>query len=204
MKELVSEYYGILARFGSPQIRKAGTIGGNLASGSPIADAVPFHLAMQSEVELVGPKGSRRLKLEEFFLGYRKTALRDDELIAAIHTPLPQPDEYLKLYKVSKRRDMDISTATFALWLKHDDVTIADARVFIGGVGPTVMRMRHAEQCLVGGPIEEATFRRAGQAARSAIQPWSDVRGSAGYRLQLAENFLVKSFFEMKTKSVTE
>jgi xanthine dehydrogenase small subunit len=196
VREPIPEYYAILTRFGSPQIRKAGTIGGNLASGSPIADAVPFHLAMGSRVELVGPDGIRTLSLEDFYQGYRKTALQNNELIAKIHTPLLKDDERLKLIKISKRRDMDISTATFALWLKLEGKTIVRARSFLGGVGPTVLRMRESELHLVGSPFSEETFQRAGKAARTAIQPWSDVRGDASYRLQLAENFFLKSYHE--------
>jgi xanthine dehydrogenase small subunit len=197
VKDLVPEYYEVLARFGSPQIRKAGTIGGNLAGGSPIADSVPFHLAMDAEIELANTTGKRRVKLEEFYVGYRKTILRENELIVAVHTPLPKADEQIRLYKTSKRRDMDISTATFAMWIKHDEEKISAARVFLGGVGPMVLRMRHAEQCLMNEPFVEDTFRRAGRAARSAIQPWSDVRGSERFRLQLAENFLMKSYYEL-------
>jgi xanthine dehydrogenase small subunit len=196
VRQIFPEYYAILNRFGSPQIRKAGTIGGNIASGSPIADAVPFHLAMGSHVELVGAHGTRRLLLEDFYQGYRKTALQNDELIARIHTPLLNRDERLRLFKISKRRDMDISTATFALWLKLDGKLIAEARSFMGGVGPTVLRMKEAELQLVGSNLSEESFKRAGVAARKSIQPWSDVRGDASYRLQLAENFFLKSFHE--------
>jgi xanthine dehydrogenase small subunit len=196
VRHAIPEYYAILTRFGSPQIRKTGTIGGNLASGSPIADAVPFHLVMEAQVELVSAHGRRMLPLEEFYLGYRTTALRNDELIAAVHTPVLKPNERLKLFKLSKRRDMDISTATFALRITCSDTKIIDARAFMGGAGPTVLRLKDAETALIGSNFSEEVFRSAGKAARNTIQPWTDVRGDARYRLQVAENFFMKSYFE--------
>jgi xanthine dehydrogenase small subunit len=197
VRTLLPEYYEILTRFGSPQIRQMGTIGGNLASGSPIADSVPLHLVLDAELELASNQGVRRVPLRDFYLGYRKTALRDDELIIRVLTPIPQADERLKLYKISKRRDMDISTLTFAIWIKLANDLIQDARVVLGGVGPTVMRIKKTELALRGKPWSEETFRVAGKVARSEVTPWSDVRGSADYRATLTENLLVKSYFEL-------
>lgn len=197
VKDLVPEYYRILNRFGSPQIRKLGTIGGNLASGSPIADAVPFHLAMGSQLVLQSSTNTRTIALEEFYLGYRKTALKSDELITKIITPRLKIDERLKLYKISKRRDMDISTATFALWLKIENSKIIDARIFMGGLASTVIRQRNAEESLKGQAFSEAVFRKAGEECKKDAQPWSDVRGEAAYRSQLAENFLLKAYHEL-------
>ena len=196
VKSLLPEYHQILTRFGSPQIRQMGTIGGNLASGSPIADSVPLHIVLASELELISSRGTRRVSLQDFYLGYRKTMLRDDELIAYVHTPLPRDDEHIKLYKISKRRDMDISTLTFGIWLKRSGGTIQDVRLALGGVGPTVMRIDKAEAALRGKPWTETTFQAAGRIAREQITPWTDVRGSADYRLALTENLLVKSFLE--------
>jgi xanthine dehydrogenase small subunit len=196
VEDRVPEYHAILTRFGSPQIRNAGTLAGNLANGSPIADSVPFHMVMQTEIELRSIRGTRRVAIEDFYQGYRKTALASDELIVAIHTPLPLPDEKIKLYKISKRRDMDISSVAFGLWLSFDGERIRAARMALGGVGPTVVRIPEAEQMLLGQPISEKAFRAAGRAARQAISPWTDVRGSADYRRQLVENLLLKCFHE--------
>jgi xanthine dehydrogenase small subunit len=192
----VPEYHQLLMRFGSPQIRNMGTIGGNLASGSPIADAVPFHGVMQARIELGSVRGVRQLPLVEFYQGYRQTGLAPDELILKIITPLPQPGEYLRLYKISKRRDMDISTVTFALWLKPVDGQIADGRILMGGVGPTVLRLYEVEAYLRGKPMSEETFRQAGRLAKQQLRPLSDVRGTAEYRADLAENLMIKSYLE--------
>ena len=197
VEHLIPEYHAILARFGSPQIRNAGTLAGNLASGSPIADSVPFHIVTRTEIELRSLRGSRRVPIADFYTGYRKTVLAEDELITSIHTPLPKANEWIKLYKISKRRDMDISTVTLGIWLNLEGDSIREVRLALGGVGPAVMRMTSAENCLAEKRISEAVFREAGLAARQAITPWSDVRGGADYRLQLVENLLVKCFHEL-------
>ena len=197
VKSMIPEYHAILTRFGSPQIRNAGTLAGNLACGSPIADSIPFHWIMQTEIELRSVRGVRRVNLESFYQGYRKTILAKDELIVAIHTPVPKPNEHIQLYKISKRRDMDISTVTLGLWLSMDGNCIQDARLAVGGVGPTVLRLANAENILIGNLVSENLFREAGLAARQAISPWSDVRGGAEYRFQLVENLLLKCYYEL-------
>jgi xanthine dehydrogenase iron-sulfur cluster and FAD-binding subunit A len=114
----------------------------------------------------------------------------------AVKTMLPQDNERLKLYKISKRCDMDISTLTFAIWANVDGQRIREARIAVGGVGPTVMRMKKSEQSMGGKPWSEETFRSVGQIAKDEISPWTDVRGSAAYRLALTENLLVKCFHD--------
>ncbi len=193
----VPEYYQILTRFGSPQIRNMGTLGGNLANASPIADSLPFHYVTDSQLGLVSVRGTRRVAVTDFYQGYKQLAMEPDELIAAVHTPLPADDELLKLYKVSKRRDMDISTVTAAVLLKLDGETIASARLALGGVGATVVRLPKAERLLAGRPFTATTMREAGCTARGEITPISDVRASAEYRSQLAENLLAKSYYDL-------
>ena len=198
----VPEYHQILTRFGSPQIRNVGTLGGNLANASPIADSLPFHYVADSELELVSVRGTRRVAVTDFYQGYKQLAMEADELIVAVHTPLPADDEMLKLYKVSKRRDMDISTVTAAVLLRLDGETIARARLALGGVGPTVVRLPKVERLLAGRPFTADTMRQAGRTARGEITPISDVRASAEYRLQLAENLLAKSYYDLSQSLV--
>ncbi len=197
VEKLFPPYHVIVTRFGSPQIRNAGTLAGNLASGSPIADAIPFHLVMDSQLSLVSSRGQRQVALNEFYTGYRQNIMADDELIAEVTTPLLAQDERLAVYKISKRRDMDISTLTFGLWIKLQQETIADVRLAIGGVGPTVLRIPASEQYLVGKTLTESTMQVAGEIARDQISPWSDVRGGADFRLQLTENLLLKAYHEL-------
>jgi len=187
-------FAAMLDRFGSPPIRNAGTLGGNLVNGSPIGDTIPGLMVLNAEVELAGPQGSRRVNLNDFYVGYRKTAMRPDELLVAVHTPLTwyNDDEVLACYKISKRRDLDISSFTAAVWMKADGDAIGAVRIAYGGVAATVVRLPQTEAALVGQPLGEATWRNAGRIARSEIKPISDVRGSAEYRSTLAANILVK------------
>ena len=139
------EYHQILLRFGSPQVRHMGTLAGNLANASPIADSIPFHFVTETVIEVESTRGPRRIPIADFYKGYKQIDLAADEVITRVRTPLPPPDVAVKLYKMSKRRDMDISTVTAAFWLQLDGETVADARVAVGGVGPVigVVGMQH-------------------------------------------------------------
>ncbi|MEM9352143.1 MAG: FAD binding domain-containing protein [Planctomycetota bacterium] len=195
----VPEYCAILERFGSPQVRHAGTLAGNLANASPIADSIPFHYAAESTIELASVDGRRSVAIQDFYLGYKQLEMKPEEIIVSVRTPLPAEGERLKLYKVSKRRDMDISTVTAALLLRLDGDLLTSARVAVGGVGPTVLRLPKAEAELAGRPFTEETMRAAGCVARGEVTPISDVRGSADYRWQLVENLFVKCFYDLST-----
>lgn len=193
----IPEYHAILARFGSPQVRHTGTLAGNLANASPIADSIPFHYAAGSIIELASLDGRRDVPIEDFYQGYKQLDLRPNELIVGIRTPLPTAETCLKLYKVSKRRDMDISTVTAAFWLEADGGRIASARVAVGGVGPVVLRVPKAEAALAGGDFSLEAMQAAGRIARDEITPLTDVRGSADYRLQLVENLFAKCWHDL-------
>lgn len=192
----VPELHEIISIFGSPQIRHVGTIGGNLANASPIADSIPFLMVMEAELELLGPDGPRRVNINQFYKGYKKLDLLPGELIAAIHVTLPTPDECLRLIKVSRRRDLDISTMTAAIRMQIDGDQIEQASVALGGVGPTVIRATQTEQFLAGQPFTETSMQQAGDIACSEITPISDVRGSADFRFQLTRNVFLKLFHE--------
>lgn len=189
---IVPDYAAILRRFGSPQIRNAGTIGGNLANASPIADSIPFLYVTESTLLLHGTKGPRRVPIEGFYLGYKKLDLAGDELVVAVETPLPAPTETLRLAKISRRLDMDISTFTAAAFVALDGQVVTRARIAYGGVGPVVLRLRGVEVFLLGKPLDDATLAEAGAIAADAITPISDVRGSAAYRRTLARNILAR------------
>ena len=126
------EFHHILWIFGSPQIRYAGTLAGNIANGSPIADSLPFLFVTGAEVEVAGLKGARRIKVNQLYSGYRKMVLTEDEIIARIHIPMPAESVKLKLYKVSKREHLDISSFTAAISLERKGDKIANAQVAYG------------------------------------------------------------------------
>ena len=195
VRTLVPPFYDILKVFGSPQIRHAATLAGNIANASPIADTLPFLYVMEAEVELAGTGGRRRVDIRSFYKGYKTLDMAPDELIARIIIPLPAADEELRLYKVSKRHDLDISTFTAAFLLKRDD-RIEDIRIAYGGVGPVVLRLPRTESWLKGKSLE--AFVQAGAIARQEISPISDVRGSREFRLLLAETILQKFYHEIE------
>jgi xanthine dehydrogenase small subunit len=192
----IPQLFDILNIFGSPQIKNAGTLVGNIANGSPIGDTLPYLFVAGAELELAGLNGTRRVKVESFYLGYRKFDLRPDEIITRVI--IPPVHDTLRLYKVSRRKDLDISAFTAAIRLRIVDGTIAEARVAYGGVAPTVLRLPKTEEFFSGKPLRLETFERAGTIAASEVSPISDVRGSREYRLLLAENVMAKFFYELK------
>ncbi|HWA99229.1 MAG TPA: xanthine dehydrogenase small subunit [Pirellulales bacterium] len=194
----IPQFYEMLDRFGSPPIRNAGTLGGNIANGSPIGDTMPGLMVLDAEVELASVRGRRRVNINEFYTGYRQTVLEPDELIARVIVPLPADGDQFRLFKVSKRRDLDISTFAAAVWMRLDDGVIREARIAYGGVAATIVRLRATEAWLCERNFSEPTLREAGRRARKEIKPISDVRGSAAYRLLLAENILVKFFHDVQ------
>ncbi len=196
IKEIDPEFYYILWVFGSPQIRNAGTLAGNIANGSPIADTLPFLFVMDAEVEVEGIGGTRRIRVNQLYEGYKKLAMKPDEMITRIHMPLPVEDEILKLYKVSRRQHLDISAFTAAILLTVTGGIVTSARLAFGGVGPVVMRLPQVENFLVGKEFSLNTFEAAGKIAQDEITPISDVRGSRDYRITLASNILRKFYYE--------
>jgi xanthine dehydrogenase small subunit len=200
--KVLPEYSRFLKWFGSPPIKNAATIGGNIANASPIGDTMPALFVLDAEIELTGTNGSRRVNINHFYTGYRKTAMRPDELITSIRIPLPRSDEHFKLYKVSRRKELDISAFAAAIWMKVEERQIIDCRIACGGVAPTIIRLPVVEEFLKGRDFEQNTFQEASKLARAEVRPISDVRGSAGYRTQLAGNILLKFFAEVDAQGV--
>jgi xanthine dehydrogenase small subunit len=174
-----------LARLGSRQIRTLGTIGGNLGNASPIGDMPPVLLALETMVKLASSRGVRELPLEDFFVGYRKTALALDEVIQSFTLPRLWPGESFQCDKVSKRRDQDISTVAGAYRVRIKNGRIEDVRLAFGGMAATPKRASHAEAALL-----KDGFDAARAALAQDFQPLDDWRGTAAYRLQVAANLL--------------
>ncbi len=196
VRELVPAMATIMDRFGSPQIKNAGTLAGNIANASPIADTLPFLFVTEASVEL---NRQRIVPIRDFYLGYKKLDLRPNEIITRILIPLPQERDVVRLYKISKRSHLDISGFTAAMLMRRTDGRIDEMRLAYGGVAPVVMRLRKTEAFLAGKPISSSTFAEAGEMAKSEIAPISDVRGSSEFRLQLAENILTKFYYDACT-----
>ena len=183
-------------RFGSPQIRNVATLVGNIAHGSPVADSLCFLTIVAAELEMVSIRGTRRVAIKDFHTGPKQTVVAPDEIITRVMIPLPAPDEIVKLYKISKRKEMDVSTFRAGIRISRNGERIESAAIAYCGVGPTVLRLRRTEAFLAGRPFSEATFREAGTVARAEVEPISDVRGSRSFRLKLAENILLKFYHE--------
>lgn len=196
------EYARLLYWFGSPHIRNAGTIGGNIANGSPIGDTMPALYVLNAEIELTGIAGARRVNINGFYDGYRHNVSRPDELITRVIIPRPAASDIFKLYKISRRKDLDISAFTAAIWMRRNGgEIIEDVRIAYGGVGPNIIRLRKTEDYLRGNALTLESARDAGRIARGEIAPITDVRGSAEYRAQLGENILRKLYSELSSSN---
>jgi xanthine dehydrogenase small subunit len=184
-REAMPEFAKFLAWFGSPPIKHAGTLGGNIANGSPIGDTMPALFVLNAEIELVGQRSTRRVNMNQFYTGYRTTVMGKGELISRIYIPLPGKLETFRLYKVSQRKDLDISTYSAAYWMKVNAGRIHDVRIALGGVAPTICRLPRTEEFLKGQAHTFHTWTLAGERALEEIAPISDVRGSSAYRKHL-------------------
>ncbi|TYC89201.1 xanthine dehydrogenase small subunit [Novosphingobium sp. BW1] len=189
-------------RFAALQIRNAGTIGGNIANGSPIGDGPPALIALGAQLKLRSTEGTRTLPLEDFFLDYGKQDLREGEFVAGVRIPRPASGTVIHIAKLSRRFDSDISAVcgAFALTLEKGDV--ACARVAFGGMAATPRRAAACEAALVGQPFTQETMALAASALREDFTPLDDVRGSADYRLAAGGNLLHRLWLRAQGNSV--
>lgn len=176
----------LIRRIGSRQIRNHGTICGNLANASPIGDTPPALIVLGAEIILRKGQRVRSLPLEDFFLDYRKTALEPGEFVAAIHIPRAKPEEFFRVYKISKRYDQDISAICGAFRLTLAGGVVKAARIAYGGMAATPVRAKALEEALIGKAWTLASARALGEAAEQAFRPMSDFRASAAYRAKVA------------------
>ena len=187
-------FAAMIRRYGSVQVRNAATLGGNIANGSPIGDGPPALIAVNATLHLRRGDTRRSLPLEDFFIAYGEQDRKPGEFVEAISIP-KQPDT-LRCYKLSKRFDQDISAVCGCLNITRDDDTITAARLAYGGMAGTPKRACAAEAAMTGRPFSEATMRAAMAAMAEDFQPLSDVRASATYRLQTAQNMLLRYLHE--------
>ncbi len=186
-------------RFASPPVRRAGTLGGNIANGSPIGDGAPALIALGAELVLRRGRLQRRLKLEDFYLAYMQNALQPGEFIEAMHLPLPTAEWRLRAYKIAKRYDSDISAVCAVLSIRLDGELVAEARLVFGGMAAVVKRAALAEAALLGKAWTEAAMIDAQAALTSDFTPMSDARASSAYRMQVAQNLLRRLWLETRS-----
>jgi xanthine dehydrogenase small subunit len=180
----------LVRRIGSRQIRNLGTFAGNLATASPIGDAIPCLIALDAQVQLASRHGMRVLPVETFITGYRKTALAAGEIIAAIRIPLLRPEEEFAAYKLSKRFDQDISTVVAAFRLVRRGGQVRELRAAYGGMAARVMRAGRLEAALPGRPWTPAWLADVEGLLGRDFTPIGDHRGGAAYRLRAAAGLL--------------
>lgn len=201
---LLQQHFPVLAtaadHFASDQVRNAATIGGNLCNASPAGDLAPPFLVLDATVELAcsrqGQLQIRNLPLDQFFQGPRRTALAADELLTAVHLPVPPPRHYARFFKFGTRPALDISVISIAMAgvLEHRQLT--RVRVAMGAVAPIPLRARRTEAVLEGRILDAATILAAAQTARGEATPIADVRASAWYRSELVFNMLRRLLHE--------
>jgi len=185
----------LLDRLGSLQIRNQGTLAGNIANASPIGDTPPVLLALGARLHIRCGNRCEVIEIDDFFTGYRKTALPERGFIEQIEIPL-QPDRILKVYKVSKRLDDDISAVCAAFSLNLQQGIVVDARLGFGGMAATPVRAFNAERALIGQAFTAEGVAAAQQALEQDFSPIDDVRATAAYRLNVARNLLSRAVLE--------
>ncbi|XLZ73000.1 xanthine dehydrogenase small subunit [Massilia sp. SR12] len=186
-------------RFASLPIRNAGTLGGNVANGSPIGDSMPWLIALGAQVVLCGAAGERVLALEDFYLDYMKKDLQPGEFVQAVRVPLPRADVRFRTYKLAKRFDQDISAVCAAFAFRMDGDAIAEARIAYGGMAATPKRAAQAEDVLTGRAWSEAALADAMAALARDYAPLSDMRASSEYRMKTAQNLLRRFWLETRS-----
>ena len=187
-------------RFAGLPVRNSGTLGGNVANGSPIGDSMPLLIALGASVVLMRHSGKkmahRELPLEDIYTGYRKNVLKPDEVLAWIKVPKATASERSRVYKVSKRFEDDISAVCLGLNLHVEEGVVMRASIGAGGVAATPMRARQTEAALIGQPWTQATVHHAIQVLRGEFTPLSDMRATAAYRSTVLGNMLQRFWLE--------
>ncbi len=201
ISKLFPEMDQMWERFASQPIRNIGTLGGNVANGSPIGDSMPALIAVGTRVTVRSVRGPREMPLEDLYLDYMKKDMAADEVVAAITLPLPDESQQFRCYKLSKRHDSDISAvfAAFAITLDQDKVS--HCKIAFGGMAATPKRASQTEQSIVGSTWNEATVRQAMQLLTQDYKPLSDMRASDTNRMQAAMNLLYRFYLETRPDS---
>ena len=189
-------------RFASPPIRNAGTLGGNIANGSPIGDSMPVLIAVGTSLVLRKGKRTRELPLDEFYVAYQKTALEAGEFVESVRVPLPASGAKVRSYKVAKRFDQDISAACGGYYIVLEDGVVRGVRIAYGGVAATPKRALRCERALLDRPWTQDSVEAAMAELDKDYSPLTDMRASAAYRRSVTRNLLYKFFLETSGKQV--
>ncbi|MGA8260398.1 MAG: xanthine dehydrogenase small subunit [Arenicellales bacterium] len=190
------EFEELFLRFASPPIRNTGTLGGNVANGSPIGDTMPALMAVGASVVVSSARGCRELALEDFYIDYQKNARQPGEVLECVRVPLRRDEMQLAAYKVSKRFDQDISAVCAAFSLQIEDGRVAAFRAGFGGVAAIPKRASACEQALAGKPWDEAAIQTAMAALDRDFTPLTDMRAGEAYRRKVSRNLLYRFYLQ--------
>ena len=197
-EEYFEEFSNSLKVFASPQIKNKGTLIGNIANGSPIGDSIPFLYVSDASLELLGTNGAREVLIPDFYLGYKKFDLKANEIITKVK--IPKKNKQFKIYKVSARKDLDISAVSLALGYKIENDKIIDISIAYGGVAATVYKAKALEEILLNKEVKKEYFEEAISLIPSLLTPFSDHRGSSEFRIKLCQNLLMKFYSEIASQ----
>jgi xanthine dehydrogenase small subunit len=198
LSELAPDIGQVMQRLGSAQVRASGTIGGNIANGSPIGDMPPMLIALGAQLELRDSETSRKMPLENFFIDYGKQDRKAGELVWRVEIPKLQTNQHFKAYKISKRFDQDISAVLGAFLFTLEKDIIQNVRIAFGGMAATPKRAIKSEKSLQG-----LTLAQAHNVKLDDYQPISDMRASAEYRVETAQGLLTKALLELQGEKST-
>ena len=196
---LYPAFQPLIERIGGTQVRNAGTIGGNIANGSPIGDMPPGLIAIGARLALRSADGQRVIDLEDYFISYGTQDLRAGEFVEQILIPAPSEHQLFATYKVCKRFEQDISAVCGAFSLQVENEIITHARVCFGGMAEIPKRALACEQSLIGKNWSQETISRAMQAMSGDFTPLTDMRASANYRMRVAQNLLQRFYLQHTT-----
>ncbi len=185
-------------RFASPLIRNAGTMGGNVANGSPIGDAAPVLMALDALIELRCGEVTRRMPLADFYTGYMRNELAPGEFVQGMAVPLAALQKQVRAYKISKRFDCDISAVCAGFVIELEGDTVTHIRLAFGGMAATVKRASATEAAILGRAWDQQAIDAAKAAMLQDFEPLSDMRASAAYRMQVAQNLLQRFWLETR------
>ena len=200
-EKFILKYYpdfnSILKRYGSVQIRNLGTIGGNIATASPIGDTLPILLSLNANITIEGKNKKKNIPIKNFFQSYRKTKLKKGEFIYSIKIPIYKKNIF-KAYKISKRFDDDISSVCASFNLQIINKKIKNIKIAYGGMAEIPKRAINCENSLKNKTLSKSSINLAIKKLEIDFNPISDARSSSKYRMKIAKNLLLKCFLEIK------
>ena len=197
IKKYYPDFNRILKRYGSVQIRNVATLGGNMATASPIGDSLPLLLSLDASIAIESFDKKMVMPLKDFFIGYRKTKLKKGQFIKSIRIPIFNKNIF-KAYKISKRIEDDISSVCASFNLAIENKKIKNIKIAYGGMAASPKRAVNCEKILLNSNFSEDIILKAQKSLEKDFQPIDDMRASKDYRLEIAKNLLTKCFAEIK------